>query len=53
MVFIVTCHTPNCENDNIGIEVINPEPTVICGACGVEITDKVEVQEEATKKASK
>jgi hypothetical protein len=43
----VTCHTEKCSNDGIGIEVVNPEPTVICGGCGIEITDKVEVTEEA------
>ena len=48
MIYIVTCHTKGCSNDGIGIEVINPEPTVICGGCGQEITDKVEVVPEAT-----
>jgi hypothetical protein len=43
MTYIVTCHTTACENENIGIEFIDPEPTVICGPCGQEITDKVEV----------
>jgi hypothetical protein len=43
MNYIVTCHTENCENENIGIELIDPAPTVICGPCGVEITDKESV----------
>ena len=38
----VTCHTSGCGNKNISIEILDPEPTVICGVCGVEITDKVE-----------
>jgi hypothetical protein len=40
MNYIVTCQTENCNSNGIAIEVINPEPTVICGACGQEITDK-------------
>ena len=47
MIFTVTCHTDECENGEIGIEIIDPFENVICGACGVEITDKVEVTEEA------
>jgi hypothetical protein len=47
MFYIVTCHTEGCENNGIGIEVLDPMPTVICGACGIEITDKVEVVPEA------
>jgi hypothetical protein len=50
MTYIVTCHTKGCSNDGIGIEVINPEPTVICGGCGVVITDKVEVTPEPAPK---
>jgi hypothetical protein len=47
MTYIVTCHTENCLNNGIAIEILDPEPTVICGPCGQEITDKVEVTEEA------
>ena len=47
MIFICTCHTLGCFNDGIGIEILDPSPTVICGVCGVEITDKVEVVPEA------
>jgi hypothetical protein len=47
MTYIVICHTAGCENENIGIEFVDPAPTVICGVCGVEITDKVEVAPEA------
>jgi hypothetical protein len=43
MTYLVTCHTTGCENENISIELIDPEPTVICGACGQEITDKQQV----------
>jgi hypothetical protein len=43
MSYIVTCHTTGCENENIGIEVIDPAPNVYCGPCGVEITDKQQV----------
>ena len=45
MIYIVTCHTDGCENNGIGIEIIDPADTVICGACGVEITDKVLVED--------
>jgi hypothetical protein len=45
MTYIVTCHTEGCTNDGIGIEVVNPEPTVICGGCDVVITDKVLVED--------
>lgn len=38
---IVTCHTTGCENENIAIEILEPAETVICGPCGIEITDKV------------
>jgi len=47
MTYIVTCYTNDCENNGIGIEVIDPADTVICGGCGIEITDKVEVVPEA------
>jgi hypothetical protein len=42
MNYVVTCNTNNCGNNGIKISLIDPEPTVICGVCGVEITDKVE-----------
>jgi hypothetical protein len=40
MNYIVTCQTEGCENNGIGIELTDPEPTVICGPCNQEITDK-------------
>jgi hypothetical protein len=43
MTYIVTCHTVGCENKDIGIEVVDPVETVICGPCGQEITDKQQV----------
>jgi hypothetical protein len=43
MTYIVTCQTQGCENNGIGIEVLDPMETVICGACGKEITDKQQV----------
>lgn len=46
MTYICTCHTKGCENENIGIEIVDPADTVLCGPCGVEITDKVEVVPE-------
>ena len=49
MTYIVTCNTNECENSGIGIQVVNPEPTVICGACSVEITDKVNLNTETTQ----
>ena len=45
MIYICTCHTEGCENNGIGIEIVDPADTVICGPCGQEITDKVEVSE--------
>lgn len=41
--FALTCRTPECENDSI--EIIAPAPVdpalrhVVCGPCGVEISD--------------
>jgi ribosomal protein S27E len=46
MKLTVTCHTTGCENENIGIEFVDPSDTVICGPCGVVITDKVEQSTE-------
>lgn len=43
MIINVTCHTENCENADIIIPFEDPAETVICGPCGQEITDKVEV----------
>jgi hypothetical protein len=42
MILLVTCHTENCTNGEIGIKIIDPAETVVCGPCGNEITDKVE-----------
>jgi hypothetical protein len=42
MTYVVTCHTSGCENENIGIELVDPTEVIICGVCGVQITDKVE-----------
>ena len=38
--FLATCETSNCENKSIAIEVkvLAEEPNVICGACGIKIT---------------
>jgi hypothetical protein len=43
----VTCHTPGCPNENIGIVVqaILPDCFCVCGGCGNEITDKVPTTE--------
>jgi len=38
---IVICHTTDCENCDVPIKVVDALPTVICGGCNVEITDKV------------
>ena len=46
MTYIVTCHTTGCENENIAIQFVDPADTVICGPCGQEITDIVEVVPE-------
>lgn len=37
---IVNCHTENCENSDIAIETKMTEGgAVVCGPCGIEITD--------------
>jgi ribosomal protein S27E len=43
MITNLTCHTKNCENENVNIEFVDPADTVICGPCGQEITDKQQV----------
>jgi hypothetical protein len=45
MILILTCHTEGCMNNGAPIPFENPAPTCICGPCGQEITDKVEVVE--------
>ena len=49
MIWIVTCHTTECTNSEIGIEFIDPAPTVFCGPCGTEITDKVQQSTKGNK----
>lgn len=46
--FDVTCHTEGCENENIVIDIQTPEeqPIVICGPCGIEITDIAPIVDE-------
>ena len=42
---VVTCRTAGCENKDIALTVNVPneaDPRVVCGPCGVEITDKVD-----------
>jgi len=43
----VTCHTVGCENADITLLISAPtnDPYIICGVCGIEITDVVEVGE--------
>ncbi len=40
-IYNVTCHTDNCENDNLVIEIEAPavNPNFMCGACMTTITD--------------
>lgn len=33
------CRTPDCGNECIEIELVDPTPFVICGPCGLQITD--------------
>jgi hypothetical protein len=49
----VTCHTENCENANITIlvEAMKVDPVIVCGPCGVQITDVV-LYVPPTKKTS-
>jgi hypothetical protein len=36
----ITCHTANCEYDNVTIHGQGPKETdFMCGACGVHVTD--------------
>jgi len=49
MTYICTCHTENCENKDIAVELIDPTNIVICGPCGQEITDKVNLNTETTQ----
>ena len=41
----VTCHTDDCENLDIVIRIpaVQGSPIVICGACGNNIEDVIEV----------
>jgi hypothetical protein len=41
MTVTSTCHTDGCENAGVGIVNIDPADHIVCGCCGVEITDKV------------
>jgi hypothetical protein len=43
----VTCHTVGCENAEITLLITAPtvEPYIVCGVCGIEITDVVEQTE--------
>jgi hypothetical protein len=43
----VTCHTENCENCDIAIEILVcvEYPLVICGCCGEQITDVKDITE--------
>lgn len=38
-VHVLTCHVPQCENFEIGIEFTMPYSWVVCGPCGTDITD--------------
>lgn len=40
MVIILTCETPGCLNENIGIPYTDPADTCVCGVCMNEITNK-------------
>jgi hypothetical protein len=39
--FTVMCHTVKCKNADIPIEVnaFGDSPNIVCGLCGVQITD--------------
>jgi hypothetical protein len=44
-LFIFICHTDGCENEGIEIPFPDPAPSVICGACDQEVTDKTPAEE--------
>ena len=43
--YVVVCHTSGCENDNLPIEIESEDtpPIVVCGACGIEVTDITDI----------
>lgn len=43
MIVNLICHTADCMNEGISIPFEDPSDLCICGPCGQEITDKVEV----------
>lgn len=49
MIYSVTCKTVGCQNGGIQIEIENPENVVICGVCGIEISNKLKISDADTK----
>jgi hypothetical protein len=49
MIMVLTCHTKGCDNFEIGIDFPDPSQLVICGPCGIEITDKVQQSTKGNK----
>jgi len=46
----VTCHTVDCEANNVKVRGLGPENTVfMCGTCGVNIDDVVLCEDQDTK----
>jgi len=43
VIINLTCHTDGCENQSIAIPFEDPADLCFCGPCGMEITDKVQV----------
>lgn len=43
----VVCRTENCVSNAYVTRLENPEPIVMCGHCGQEITDKTQVPDPA------
>ena len=41
---MVTCHTEDCENKDIGIQVTKADIGIVqCGPCGIQIEDVIPV----------
>jgi hypothetical protein len=44
MLWNLTCHTPDCHNEDFTVQFPDPAELVICGGCHQEITDKTPIE---------